>query len=338
LPAADEMTMRRIGVMQEWPSRTKRLARQASADAQADGVVRDALAQRAAVEFAAGNAWIDVWAAETERSLLQAVHAEAGRAARLAAARLASAAGGTGDALAAQVVAAESYNELRRSEAQVQAARATLVRWLPDLPDVALAASPDFSTLRVEPERLRARLDQHAALQVWQSRLRSADAAVALARAERRPDLAFAVSYGARSDLSDMLMAEVRIGLPLFARRRQDRGVAARFAEREAVEAEREHARREQQALLERELAEWESLRDERQRYEEQLLPLARDRTAIALAAYGAGAAIEPWIQARRDELATRRRYVATLAGQGRAWLALDTTLAPAAPDSEVLP
>jgi cobalt-zinc-cadmium efflux system outer membrane protein len=325
---ADDMTMRRIGLTQDWPSQRKREARRAVADAQIDTVLSETDATALDVERLAGGAWLDTWAAEAEQHVVDELRDEAERAVDIAEGQLANGTGTAADAMGAKMALAELDAEWRRSEAQVHAARAGLSRWI-DLTDItALAPLPDFGLLRDPPQHLRATLDQHAHLLVWEGRERAADTAVDLARAEKRPDLGFGVSYGARSaGLPDMMMLEVTVGLPLFGRNRQDRDIAGRLAERDAVVAGREEARREMREALERQLALWEGLRDEREHYASTLLPLARDRSAVALAAYGSSGEIQPWIAARRDEIAARRRYVQLQAELGRAWLELDTLL-----------
>ena len=163
---------------------------------------------------------------------------------------------------------------------------------------------------------------------MWDARSRTAETAIALARAEKRPDLSFALSYGGRSGgLTDMVSFEVGIGLPVFARGRQDLDVAARRAEFDAVDAEREDARRTQSEALERELALWQGQAEAIARYRATLLPLARDRVRVALAAYAGGADIEPWLQARRDELETNLRYAKALADQAKRWVLFATLL-----------
>ena len=62
-------------------------------------------------------------------------------------------------------------------------------------------------------------------------------------------------------------------------------------------------------------------------RYRSSLLPLARDRVRVALAAYAGGSGIDAWLSARRDELETRLRYSKALADQARRWVLLDTLL-----------
>ena len=120
-----------------------------------------------------------------------------------------------------------------------------------------------------------------------------------------------------------MLMVEVSVDLPLFARNRQDRGIAARRAEREAVAAEHEDARRMQIEAVRRALAEWQGLQRQVTRLETDLLPLARDRSRTALAAYAGGGELAPWLEARRDELEAQLEHAQRLGELGRAWAAL---------------
>ena len=50
---------------------------------------------------------------------------------------------------------------------------------------------------------------------------------------------------------------------------------------------------------------------------------MARDRARTALAAYGAGADLQPWLEARRDEIELHLENARLLGEQGRAWAAL---------------
>jgi outer membrane protein TolC len=152
----------------------------------------------------------------------------------------------------------------------------------------------------------------------------SAAAAIDVARAEKHPDWSVAASYGQRAgDRSDMLMVEVGIGLPLFARNRQDRGVAAREADYQAALATREDLRRQEIATIRADIARWNGLKRQVALHETALLPLARDRSQTALAAYRAGGNVQAWLDAQRDELEAHRSHAEHLGELGRAWAAL---------------
>jgi outer membrane protein TolC len=120
-----------------------------------------------------------------------------------------------------------------------------------------------------------------------------------------------------------MLMLEVGIGLPLFPRNRQDRGVAAREADYQVALATREDLRREEAAGIRTDLARWEGLKRQVALYENSLLPLAGDRSTTALASYRAGGDLQPWLASRRDELDAHLAHVESLGDLARTWTAL---------------
>jgi outer membrane protein TolC len=320
----DRMTMRRIGVVQALPSRTKRAARREAAEAR----LAEANALQAAtvleVRRAAAKAWVALWAAEREHALLLELQEETSLAVRATRARLAGGQGSASDALAARSTDLELENRLDQAAARIEQARAALARWLGVLPSAQTATPPDFSRLPVTEPGLLANLDRQGPLLAWDAREAAADAALAQARAEKRPDWSIGAGFAQRgAGASDVVWLEVGVGLPLFPRNRQDRGIRARAADRDAVQASREDARRMQTETVRKAIAEWVALGRQVERYREQLLPLARDRTQIALAAYSGGASLQDWLDARRDEIDARIDYADTLAAWGQAWAGL---------------
>lgn len=334
---ADEMTMRRIGVMQAWPSKALRVAEREVARSQTAVVADEEIWLKRQVERAAGEAWIESWVAEKERAFLQAQREDAERAARIAEAQLANGSSSAASALAAEVAGADLESQLVAADTAIAAARAGLTRWLGERAHAPLGANPDFASLPLPPARLLSSVGSHAELAAWNARERAADAAIDVAVARKRPQFAFGASYGARSaGLPDMATFEVTVDLPVFARNRQDRDIAARRADAEAVRAEREEATRYHRETVERLLATWSGLRTELARLTERVLPLAQDRREIALAAYANGEPIQPWLDARRDELALHRRAFQTEAALARAWLQL-ITLSAQDTDQEIV-
>lgn len=340
--SADFMTMKQIGVMQEFPARAKRQARQTVADRTVEQAQALSTAERLAVRQAVAQAWIALWAAQREVAALQAMREPTGVAVRSAKARLAGGTGSAVDAMATQSAALELENRVDAAEASLEAARAGLARWLGAEPTGVRieGAPPELTALPVAPAALLASTDRQAPLLPWRSREAIAEAQVEAAIAEKRPDWSVGVSYGQRDRApdgmprSDMLMVEFAIDLPLFTRNRQDRGVAARRAELDAVAAEREDARRVQAERVRKTLAEWEGLKRQVARKESESLPLAHDRAKTALAAYAAGADLQPWLEARRDEIELHIEHARHLSDLGRAWAALAYLL----PEEETSP
>ena len=320
---SDGMTMRTIGVTQAIPSRAARTAERSLATAQVDAAEAERVAVEQNVRERIADTWIDVWAIEQRRGLLLDLHDEAALAVRITQARLRGGEGSAVDALAAQAELAALDNRLEATDADLAGAQAGLQRWL-GVPPGVLAATQDFSRLPVTADRLVSSVDQQAPLQAWAAREQLAQAALDQARAAKHPDWSVSASYGKRAPgMSDMVMLEVGDSLPLFTHDRQDRGISARQAQRDAVQADHEDARRAQREAVTRAIASWQGWDGQIERYQQTLLPLARDRARTALAGYRAGSSLQPWLDARRAEIELRLNYADALASRARLWASL---------------
>jgi outer membrane protein TolC len=321
---ADDMTMKKIGLRQEIPSRAKRSARRSLAARQIDEAQAQTEAEMLAVRRATAEAWITLWAAQRELTALQALRDEAALAAKLAKARVASGGEPVSDALATEATLLELDNRIEAARAEKSAAQAGLTRWLGDAPIEVSEQAPDFETLPVSETQLLAAVDRVGPLLPTTAQVETAAAAIDVARADKRPDWSVGASYGQRDgSRSDMIMFEVGIGLPLFSRNRQDRGIAAREADYQAALATREDLRRQAAARIRVDFTRWEGLKRQVALHEASLLPLARDRSMTTLAAYRAGGELQPWLNARRDELDVHLSHAEHLGELGRAWAAL---------------
>lgn len=322
-PGVDSFTMKTIGVEQTVPARAKREARQALADRMIEQAAALTAAEALAVKRATADAWVSLWAAEHQLEALQALRGESALALGMAKARQRGGAGSAVDVLAAQAAALELENRLEMARAEVESARAMLSGRLGESTVATTDAPPDFTTLPISETVLLQSLDQQGPLLPWQAREQLASAQVQLARADKRPDWSLGVSYGQRNRFSDLLSVEFSIDLPLFPGHRQDRSIAARQAEYEATLDDHEDAKRAHRQQLQSDLAQWAGFKRQVARDEESLLPLARDRSRIALAAYRGGGELQPWLDARADEIETTITHARMSGDLGRAWAAL---------------
>src|SRR3546814_3010116 len=198
--------------------------------------------------------------------------------------------------LAAEAALLELDNRIEAARASEEAAKVGLARWIGDNLLLSTQQAPDFSVLPVSQVQLLAALDRLGPLLPTTAEIETAAAAVDVARTEKRPDWSVAASYGQRDGgRDDRFMLEFGIELTLFTRNRPARGGAARQAEYEAALATREDLRRQQAARIRADIARWEGFKRQVARDRNALLPLARDRTATALATYRAGAPVRPW-------------------------------------------
>jgi len=285
----DEMTMARVGLMQEVPSGARRRAERAVAGADIEvAVASDAVARRAA-RIAVGVAWIDLHYATRRLTEMDEVLSALEPLWDAAPAGVAT--GMDRPAGARAPIFLRAALEDRRSAlvAEQDRARADLTRWTGDPDPATSGAVPE---LALDPVGLRSGLESVPTLQTYRAAGSRADAEVALARSGRRPDWSFEVSYGRRDPMfGDMLSVGASVRLPLFANQRQEPLIAARSADALRVRVEREAAVREVRAALDADLADLAMRRDQRTRARDVVLPAARERADLETASYAAGRA-----------------------------------------------
>ena len=130
---------------------------------------------------------------------------------------------------------------------------------------------------------------------------------------------------------SDMVSVGVSVPLQWDRANRQEREVAARLATLEQARAEREDAVRAYRSEVRAMLLEWENDKDRRARFDNELLPLAAERTEATLAAYrGARAGLTDVMLARRNEIDVRLQALQLEGEMARAWARLNFLVAAA--------
>lgn len=320
----DSMTMRTVGITQVLPSHSKRQAQRAIGSAAADLALSSEVMTAWSVRQQVAEAWIVAWGTHHEAQGLLMMRQAWAQDVAVAKARLRGGTGSAADVLAARMEALDLENRIDESIAREAQARASLARWLGTPVDQPLADAPDFAALPYDETTLLGHLDQQGNLLGWPAREQAAEAALAVARAEKHPEWNVGFNYGSRArGLSDMVTLQVGVSLPLFTRNRQDRGISARAADLDAVRAEHIDARAQQTEVIQAAWAQWESMGVQVRRHRDALLPLANDRSALALAAYRGGADIQPLLEARRAEIAHHTDYARMQIEYGRAWAAL---------------
>lgn len=299
----DEMTMQRVGVMQEVPSFAELGARRAMARAEVDRAGAGLELGRLEARLGAAQAWIGLYYAQRRVALLARLTSEARASAEAARGRLASGAAGVDEAITAEVEAARLEDRAAEANASVLAMRAELRRWIGEAADEPLSdQAPVFD---VDPEMLRAQLRRHPALAAYEAESAAAEAGLRMARAERWPDWSWEVSYGRRDPaLEDTASVEVRVGLPLFQGGRQEPLIDARRADLARVRAERDATFREHEAVLDAGLAQYAALEASVRRARDVRIPLSRRRAEAASGSFAAGSlSASALIAARRDAL-----------------------------------
>ncbi|MHB0982036.1 MAG: TolC family protein [Thiobacillus sp.] len=300
---SDPMTMRTIGVVQAFPNAAKRGARAGAARGRVGLAEAGMQVVRQSVLRQTAQAWIRRHSAEAQLRRIAALYDENRLFDAAVRARLAGGGGMASDAVlpreeAALIAEREDMLDARRAQAI-----AALRRWVGDAADWPLAGAPP--QWPIDPGHLAHRLEQHPELALYSHEARVLDAETDLARAATRPDWRLGVVYQQRgSQFGNMAGIELGFDLPVFASTRQDPLIAARVAERAALDADYQAQLRAHNAELDADLAEYRRLDRALARQNEVLLPLAQEKVALTLAAWRGGqGSLAELIGARRARI-----------------------------------
>jgi outer membrane protein TolC len=325
----DSMTMRKIGVMQDFPSDEKRRLRGERAEAETRREQALLAVSSVNLQRDVALAWVETWSAEQQLELLRELAREGDLGVTAAEGALAGGRGPAADSIAARFAAAQVADRIIEGRRLATRAREQLARWIGRHAERPLDAPPDFTRLAHAHESLLGDLESHPHLAMYAPMQQVADADMKLADAAKRPDWSLEVSYALRgSAYSNMLNIGVRIDLPIFEAQRQGPNVASRLAAAEQVRSQAEDARRAHLTEVRVMLADWQAAQERAKRIESVQVPLARERLDVSMAAYAGGRGeLAPVLEARRVEVETRLALLQARTEMGRAWAQLDSLL-----------
>ena len=325
----DFMTMRKIGFAQDFVRSDKLKLRGDRADAE----IRKEAAKLSLAQFNLRRdvalVWIERYFAERQRSVLNELVRETELQVSTAQASLAGGKGQAADPIVARLALAQLTDRMIDSERLVARAEASLARFIGPAAKFPIDAAPVFDTLTHRHADLIAALDSHPHLAMYVPMQAMAESEIKLAEAAKRPDWSLEVAYAQRGPaFSNMVSIGVRIDLPIFQSRRQDPAIGVKVAQAEQIRAQAEDARRAHVAEIEAMLADWDAAKRRGARYNEELLPLGRERTRVALAAYGGGKSdIATVLEARKAEIDLRMNQLQAESELARAWANLNFLL-----------
>ena len=322
----DFMTMRAVGVMQEFPNAAKREARNLRAARQRDVEAVGLEAQRAMLSRDIAIAWLEVHYAERSRGSLERLVRQFQLQVDTLAAGVTRGRQSTADAFMARSALEQANDRIIELDRTIARARIMLAALIGDEARRPLAAVPDTTRFAHPREHLVARLAEHPDLRIQEQREALARAEVDVARSSTKSDWALEVGYGYRRPAFDnMLTVMVSIDLPWQTGRRQDRDIASRLAEVDQARAMRENARRMHEAEVRGWLADFDTAERRIDRFERTLLPLARERSGAAMAAYQGGRGdLGPVLEAERAVTETELGLNQVLAERAKAWASLN--------------
>lgn len=300
---SDFMTMRRIGISQAFPNRAKRAADVAMADQQlrVTRAIKEETALRVLQQAASG--WVQRYYIERQLQTLDAMLDENARLQQALAASLNNSGSRPVDSVIARQEAAELANQRDQLQQLLAQATAQLRPLLRSAAGAPLSGEPP--TWPIDAAHLLSESHLHAELTALEPQLHLLDTEIGRALADKKPDWALSVGYAQRGrQFSDMVMLQVSIDLPVFAERRQNPRIAAKQAERNALEADIEELRRQHIAMIESDLARYDQLQRRISRQQDELLPLAYQKRDLLTAAWRANeGSLSELINARQQVL-----------------------------------
>lgn len=302
---AEDMTMKRIGISQEWVSADKRAAREAVASAiqRREAVLEHVAAADARVQTA--MAYVEAYYAGEAWKLTTLNEKHAREELEASKGRLATLSGSSAEVLAltsALGVAEDESADLRQQQA---AAATALQRWAGTQPDELLAP-----TLAVAPS-LDAFVANHPLVVAKQRDVEVARQDAEATRLNRKPNWSYEVSYGQRQGRPDMVSFGVSIPLQVAPAARQDRETAAKLAMVEKAEADLAEAQRAAAGDYAALASDAKRLQERVDRYGAAVLTPLRQRREATLASYRANqASLVMLFEARHAEVEAQRKFL----------------------------
>lgn len=306
----DFMTMQMVGIRQDMPNSEKRMARIEVADAAVDTAIAQRRVARLNVRQATALAWINSYSVERKDALFKDFYSENRLFGDAVRAAIAGGRAQPSDAVTPKQEAAllaEQQDELQQERAQAHAA---LKRWIgPAGNDTPLGRLPEWP---VEGGMYTHNVQHHPQLAAFEPMTREAQAKLHEAEAQKHSDWSWELDYQHRGQqFGDMVSVQFSWDLPIFPGRRQNPVIAARQADLDQLDAEREDMTREHTRQLDDDLADFQRLNRAVQRGQDSLIPLAQEKVALSMASYRAGKGdLNALVTARRELIQARLKQV----------------------------
>ncbi|MCM2306717.1 MAG: TolC family protein [Sulfuritalea sp.] len=322
----DFMTMRRVGVSQEFTRAEKRRLRSKKFEREAEKALAEKGMTTAAVERDTALAWLDRYYAEAMAAVIAEQGAQAKLEIQAADAAYRAGRGSQADVFAARSALGSLDDRASEAERRVRNASAMLARWIGDAANRPLAGQPVIDTIHMDPAMLETQLAHHPQIAVMTRQEEIAQVEAKLAQANKKSDWSVQLMLQQRGPaFSNMISVGVSIPLQWDQKNRQDRELSAKLAMVEQARAERDEALRERVAEALTMINEWQNNRERRARYGRELIPLSMERTLAALTAYRGGkSSLADVLAARRDQIDVRQQALQLEADTARLWAQLN--------------
>ena len=330
----DFMTMRQIGLMQEFTRDEKLQLRAERFEREAERALAEKSATLATIQRDTALAWLDRYYAEALAAVIAEQAREVGLEVEAAENAYRSGRGSQADIFAARSARASLEDRASEVGRRIRNAQTMLARWTGTAPEIPLAGKPDTDAIRLDTRSLDTQLAHHPQIATLTKQVELAATEAKLAQANTKADWSLEAAYQQRgSAYSNMISIGVSIPLQWDQKNRQDREVAAKLAIADQAEAQREEALRAHISEVRAQIQDWENGRERLARYGRELLPLAGERTLAMLAAYRGGrASLTDVLAARRNEIEVRVQALQLEMETARLWAQINFMFPDEAP------
>ncbi|KVE79655.1 transporter [Burkholderia cepacia] len=326
----DFMTMRRIGIEQEWVSGDKRRLRSALANEQLGRERAGYLAQLASVRQQTATAWLNAVYAKQALALQQALLDHMNHEFDATKASYRGAKASAADVVQARAMLAQTQDQWLKARQVYQTALIALSRWtaVPASDVTGTPPAPESFVSSLPPDELRV---SQPALIAAADDIAVAEADTAVANSERRPNWTWEVAYQQRGGAySNMVSVGVTIPLPLNRRNRQNRDVAEKAELATKARLMYEDTLRQVQADIRTQSETLASGRERIANLSASLLPAADQRVQLANAAYRAGTgSLADTFAARRAQLDAQLQVLDLRRDVSQTWAQLEYQVVP---------
>lgn len=323
------LTMRRIGIEQEWVSGEKRRLRSALANEVVSRERAGYLGQLANVRQQTAEAWLNAIYARQAVSLQQALLEQMKHELAATEAAYRGAKATAADVVQAKSILAQTQDQVLKATQTFQTALIGLSRWtvMPVSDVTGDPPAPESSVSTLPPDELR---QVQPTLVAAANDIAVADAGTAVANSERRPNWTWNVSYLQGGNNMRAVSVGVRIPLPLNRKNIEDRDVSEKAELATRAHLMYEDALRQVQTEIRTESATLASGRERIANLTQSLLPASDQRVELAIAAYKAGTgSLADTFAARRAQLDAQLQVLDLKREVSLAWAQLEYQVVP---------
>lgn len=322
----DFMTMRRIGLSQEIPRAEKRQLRSERYEREALRTQAESQLNLANIRRDTAVAWVDRYYTQQMRELVLRQIQETRLQAQTAEAGYGAARNSQADVFAARTALVMLEDRLSQIEKQEKNATLMLGQWVGPAAQRPVSGAPPWQNSHLDSGRLEEHFQYHPDLIMLSAQVEAARTEARLAEANKKSDWSVEAMYSQRGPAySNMISFGVSIPLQWDQKNRQDRELAAKLAMVDEARAKYEERLRLHDAEVRSLLNDWNNGKSRVARHQEQLIPLATQRSEASLTGYRTGKGdLAATLLARRDEVDARIQALTVEMETARAWAQLN--------------